>query len=373
MALSQDRAFSQAVAGPRHSGQEERIMFLRHLKLLLAALLLVVPCTFAQDDLEEAFADKRAELEQLHRDMGVAGSVDEYNRLKERYDRIAAEVRDLRRQIDAESNKDTACKSSINECTRAYKDREYVAARDAAIEAIGLCPDNPKAHYMLGLSQKRLGKFSEALAAFDAAAAADPGYHLAILEKGSTLATELQRPTEGLRVLDQLIADQPQLARAPFEKGLILMRQKDFSAAARAFDAAVSVDPDYTKAWIALAQAHVEAKDCNRALAAVEGALQDRGNRSISEAYFYQAVAYNQCGRFAEAETAVQACLDQINRLRTNKSFIQGGAWYERGVALDQRERHADAIRAFEEAASSREWSQSARYEIDRIRREQGL
>jgi len=340
---------------------------------LLAALLLAAPGARAQDDPEEALAEKKARLEELHREMGVAGSREEYDRLNAEYGRLAAEFKDLKRQIDAEANADTACKTAINDCNQAYKDREYAAARDAATEAIRLCPENPKAHYMLGLSQKKLGKYAEALAAFDAAVAADDGYLKALLAKGSLLADEMSRPADGLQVLRQLAASHPGYAKAHFEMGLIHMRLKEFTSAAADFQRAVDADPDDTKAWVALAQALVEAKDCNRALAAVDGALKDRGYREISEAYYQQAVAFNQCGRFAEAQAAAEACLGQINRLRSNKSFIQGGAWYEKGLSLDGRERYSEALRAFEEAASSRDWSQSARYEIERIKKEQGL
>lgn len=375
MALSQDRAFSQPAAARvlRPKPQGDGPMITRFLHILLAASLLTGSWALAQDDLEEAFAEKKAQIEQLTKDMGVAGNPDEYNQLKARYDKVVAEAKDLKRQMDSESNKDTACKSSINACTQAYKDRDYGAARDAAKEAVGLCPENPKAHYMLGLSLKKLGKYSDALAAFDAAVAADPGYYKAILEKGSTLADEMQKPAEGIAVLKDLIDAHPNYARAHYETGVILMRQKNFPRAAEAFQGAVQADPDYTKAWIALAQARVEAKDCKRALEAVDGALKDRSYRGLSEAYYHQAVAYNQCGRFSEAEVAAKACLGELNRLRTNKSYIQGGAHFETGVSLENRERYADAIRAFERAASSREWSQSARYEIDRIKKDQGL
>lgn len=348
-------------------------MTTRLIHLLLAAMLLLAPALLAQDDLEEAFDAKKAQIEQLTRDMGVAGSPEEYDRLKVQYDKYVAEARDIKRQMDSESNKDTACKSSINACTQAYKDRDYAASRSAAQEAIGLCPDNPKAHYMLGLSLKKLGRFAEAIAAFDAAVAADAGYIKAILEKGSTLANEMNQPAEGVRVLDRLIAEQPANPRAYYEKGLILSRGKNFTAAAAAFQGAVDADAGYTKAWIALAQANVEIKDCRAALRAVEGALQDRAYRGLSEAWYHQAVAFNQCGDFASAQSAAEACLGDINRLKANKSFIQGGAWFEKGVSLENRELFAQAIAAYAKAAESREWKQNANFEIERIRKEQGL
>jgi len=337
---------------------------------LLILISLVLGAALAQTPAIDA---QKAEVNRLVEQMRVAGSTEEYNQLLELYNRAVAEVERLKAAEAAAGDEETACKSSINEANARYKENDFAGSREAAQRAVELCPDQPKPFYLLGVTEKRLGNHRQALEAFKGAIQADSNYVLAWYELGRLYAKQLQQVSKGLEILDRLLAIDPGYVKAYYEKGQIFSRQKNHSAAATSFRAAVDLDPGYTKAWDALANSYLELKNCRKALEAVDGALAEQGFRNLSQVYYHQAMAFNQCGRFAQTLEAVDNCLSRIRRQTGNKSFIQGGAWYEKGTALERMERYTDALQAFEAAGGFREWRQQAQYEIDRIKREQGI
>lgn len=344
--------------------------------MLNTCLTLLVALLFSLQPLhaETPSEAKKLEIDRLHQAMGIAGSAEEYNELKAQWEQAVADYRRLKSEEQAAGDKDAACKSSINSCNSAYKERDYAAAKSYAEAALEACPGNFKALYMLAKSERKLGQFQSALEHLDAAAAAEPGDARPLLEKGEMLAEDMGRISEGLAILDKAVQVDPSVAEdAYYDKGQILLKQKNYEAAAAALEAAVKANANHTRAWIALAHTYVEARNCQQALRACTGALKDNGYRGKSEVYFYQAAAYRMCGQYAKTIEASNACLEDINRLRRNKSYIQGGAHYEKGLALEALERYREAIGSFNEATGFREWKSSATYEIERIQREQGL
>ncbi|MFA7331466.1 MAG: tetratricopeptide repeat protein [Candidatus Delongbacteria bacterium] len=315
---------------------------------------------------------KKKEIEKITQEMGVAGSPEEYDALKKKYDAAVAEYKQLKSKVQSENDQDVACKSAINACNTAFKEKDYATARTQALAALKTCPDNPKAQYMLGLSEKKLGNYPAALAALDKAARLEPNDTRALLEKARLLAGEMKRTKDAADVLDAMIAKHPKEAKPWFEKGKIFLEQKNFELAIPALEQAVNVEPGFSRGWVVLAQACVESHDCNKALSAVEQALKDKANKDISEVYFQQAAAANQCAQYDKALAASDACLANIGKLKQNKSYVQGGAHFEKGVAYSKKGQTPAALKAFQEAAGFLEWRQSANYEIDAIKKDQG-
>jgi tetratricopeptide (TPR) repeat protein len=338
-------------------------------------ILLVVLGALCSPALAESPAEaKKAEIDRLHQAMGVAGSPAEYEDLKSQWETAVSEYRRLKAEEKAEGDKDAACKSSINECNSSYKERDYSNAKMYAETALKACPGNFKALYMLAKSERKLGEFSAALGHLDEAMAADPEDVRPMIEKGEMLAEDMGRLAEGLALLDQAAQKDPSKADdAYYNKGQILLKQKNFAAAASAFEQTVAARADYTPAWVALANCYYELKNPAKTLRAAEGALKDSNYRGRSEVLFFQAAAYRMNGQYDSAIGAAASCLDDINRLRRNKSYIQGGAHYETGLSLEAKGSFAQAIAAFDKAVGFREWKSSATYEIERIKREQGL
>lgn len=342
---------------------------MKRMFLMSLALVALAAAVLAQTPQLDA---KKKEIEKITQEMGVAGSTEEYDALKKKYDAAVAEYKSMKSKVQQENDQDVACKTAINACNAAFKDKDYGTARSQALAALKTCPDNPKAHYMLGLSEKKLGNYPAALAALDKAAKLEPDDDKALLEKARLLAGEMKRTKDAAEVLDALIAKNPKLAKPWFEKGKIFLEQKNFELAIPALEAAVKAEPGFSKGWAVLAQACVEAHDCNKALQATEQGLKDKANKDISELYFRQAEAANQCGKYDVALAAADNCLANIGKLRQNKSFIQGGAHFEKGIAYSKKGMTAQAKASFEQAATSLEWRQSANYELDVIKKESG-
>ncbi|MDP2360413.1 MAG: tetratricopeptide repeat protein [bacterium] len=315
---------------------------------------------------------KKKDIDRLVQEMGVAGSPEEYDALKKKYDTAVDDYRKLRARHQSENDQDVACKTALNSSIASYKDRDYTAARTHAMNAQKTCPDNAQAAYMLGLAERKLGNYQAALAALGKATQLDPEDTKAILEKARMLAGEMKRPREAADVLDAMIAQHPTEARPWFEKGKIFLEQRNFEMAIPALEQAVVVDPSFTRGWVTLTQACVEAHDCEKAIKAAANALKDKGNRDIAEVYYHQATAYNQCSQFDKAIEAADACLENVSKLKQNKSFIQGGAHYEKGVALMKRGMLDTAKKSFQDASAFIEWRQSANFELDAIKKDQG-
>ncbi len=315
---------------------------------------------------------KKKELEQLVQDMGNAASTDEYNQMLERYNALNREIKGLMADHSAATNKDKACAQSINSANDCLRSRDYACARDMAQRAIESCPDNPKAHYTLGLAEARLGNDSAAQAAYGQATTADPGYYKAWFSLGK-LHGKAGRSSAAHSAYDKALEINPSYAKAWYEKGLLEFNERDFGNAAKHFAKATDADASYTLAHEALGKTYIELKQCSKAITALDKALKDRGNRNIASAWYYKSHALNMCGRFNEAMQAAENCLEKLGSLRSNKAFVRGGAHFEKGTALAAQSSWQPALASFERATQERAWRDQASWEIDRIKKEQGL
>lgn len=97
-------------------------------------------------------------------------------------------------------------------------------ARIAFERAVQLEPENPKAHYHLGLSYEHLGRFSEAAAQYRAA-----------------------------------IAKRPQMLDAHYQLGSVLRMAGDDTNALLAFEGLLKVAPDNAGAWLTVAEIYEKA------------------------------------------------------------------------------------------------------------------
>ena len=346
---------------------------LRQFSTALLVCLLLAGRMFAQTPEIEA---KKQELENIRQQMGTASSTDEYNTLLEQYNAAGAEIQRMIRAHEAGNNEQAACAAGINNANDALRARDYAGAKAEAEAAIEACADasNPKPFYCLGLAEKGLGNGRAAASALQSAIAADSSYTKAWLVLARLQAKDLQQVGAGLATMDKLLEREPNNGEAWCLRGRIEADRRSYQNAINNLERGLELDGDQDNSWVLLVTTYVEAGQAQNAIRAAGRAVKAvPDSRNLAQIYFQQAHAYNMAGEFSRAISAADNALNNINRLRSKKSFIQGGAHYERGMALEQMENYQQALSSLGEAASTREWKQQANYEIDRIKREQGL
>jgi len=100
-----------------------------------------------------------------------------------------------------------------------------------------------------GRALGNLGRYAEALAAFDKALSLDPNLAFAWNGKGASLAN-LQRFTEALEAYAKAIELDPGMALVWINKGSVLGNLGQHAEALKAFSKAIELDPSSARAWI---------------------------------------------------------------------------------------------------------------------------
>ena len=125
---------------------------------------------------------------------------------------------------------------------------KYEEALQAYNKAIALKPDSHEAWYNKGVALRKLGKNEEALQAYDEEIAFKPDLHEAWYNKGNFLA-ELGREEETLQAYDKAIALKPDHQDAWCNKGNSLAELGREEEALQAYDKAIALKPDDYEAW----------------------------------------------------------------------------------------------------------------------------
>jgi predicted O-linked N-acetylglucosamine transferase (SPINDLY family) len=119
---------------------------------------------------------------------------------------------------------------------------EHVAALAQLRAACTLAPDDQAAHFLCGVCHHALGQLSEALAAFDTAAALDPANRDAAIAPIGLLC-ELGRADEALARCERLIAGAPDDPEFRFSAGLVRETRGELAFALACYDAALEREP----------------------------------------------------------------------------------------------------------------------------------
>lgn len=315
-----------------------------------------------------AIEAKKAELDKVVKEMGTAANKEEYDKLLVRYNALNAEIRSMMSDQGAADDKDKACKLSINAANEALRNKEYAAAKTSAQKAVEQCGDSPKAYYALGLACDRLGESGAAISAFRKTTELEPDNAKAWFSLGQAYSDAGNRDA-AIAALTKAGTVDAGYAKAWYELGNLFFNSKDFEAAITNYNKATKADDTYYLAWEGLGRTYIEMKNCEAAVAPLEKGLRDKGNKEIAAAWFYLAAAQNQCGQHEKALASVEQCMANLDRMGARKKSIRGGAFYEKGLALEGKGDVPGAVAAFTEAANEREWRDRADWELNRLKR----
>ncbi len=183
--------------------------------------------------------------------------------------------------------------------------QDFATALRCCEGATALQPRNDKAWFAKGYALDELGRYEEAIAAFNAALAIKPDKHEALNNKGTALG-KLGRYEEAIAAFDAALVIKPDKHDALYNKGIALGNLGRYEEAIAAFNAALVIKPDK------------------------------------HEALYTKGIALGKSGRYEEAIAAYDAALaikPDDHGLLNNK-----------GIALGKLGRHEEAIAAYDAA-----------------------
>jgi tetratricopeptide (TPR) repeat protein len=200
-----------------------------------------------------------------------------------------------------------------------------------------------------GNSLCKLGKYQEAIKAYEEALGIKSDKYEAQNNKGSALA-ELGRYQEAINAYDQALALKPDLYEALNNKGLVLAKLRRYEEAVTFYDQALSIKPDveifHNKGF-----ALVELGRYEEAITVYDEALAIDLN--LHETLNDKGVTLTELGRYEEAIAAY----DQALAIKPNDE-----AFYNKGVVLRNLGRYKEAIAAYDRALAIKPDKQEAHF-----------
>jgi tetratricopeptide (TPR) repeat protein len=200
-------------------------------------------------------------------------------------------------------------------------------------------PDNPRAHYNLGILLDRASRPTEATEQYEAALRLKPDYADAHNNFGSLLY-KTGRLAEAIAHYQHALDINPAFAEAYYNLGLALFNSHRVPEAVDQFEQALQLKPDYTSARTNLGIAFIKTGQVEAAITQFEQVLGV--TPEDAEAHFNLANALAQAGRLPEAVLHFQTTL------RLKPDFAE--AYNSFGIALAEADRLPEAISQFEHA-----------------------
>jgi len=155
--------------------------------------------------------------------------------------------------------------------------------------------------YNEGVDLGQLGKYEEAIKAYDEALKINPQLVEAWNNKGAALS-DIGRNDDAIKAIDQALKINPQYAGAWYNKGGALYDLGRNQEAIKAYDQALKINPQYADAWINKGIALDELKRYEEAIKAFDEALKINPQNAI--AWNNKGIILKNLGRNDEAKKA---------------------------------------------------------------------
>ena len=213
---------------------------------------------------------------------------------------------------------------------------EAIAAYDKALK---IKPDYHLAWDGRGVALNELGRYEEAIAAYDKALKIKPDFHEAWNNRGVTL-NKLGRYKEAIAAYDKAIEIKPDKYLAWHGRGNILEKLGRYKEAIAAYDKALEIKPDYHNARNGRGNILEALGRYKEAIAAYNKAIEIKPD--YHEAWNNRGIALRKLGRYEEA-------LASYNKSIEIKPDYHE-AWNNRGIALRKLGRYEEALASYNKA-----------------------
>ncbi|MBT8364900.1 MAG: tetratricopeptide repeat protein, partial [Deltaproteobacteria bacterium] len=223
---------------------------------------------------------------------------------------------------------------------------------------IEAAPENPVGYYQLGLVDKALGQFADALSNFDKALSITPRFvdvftnvilvHAAQKEFSKALA-KCDRQLE-------LYSDSPALSAVVHHlKGGLYLAQDKKTAAIDSFQAAIKENPNYLRPYYGLARIYLDQGQEDKAIAQYSALLKLNPNQA--QPHMLLGVLYDTQQRFDLSEKHYRAALE------INPEFVAAA----NNLAFILADQEKDLNKALELAQSAKERLPNSPYVMDTL------
>ncbi|MBD3167780.1 tetratricopeptide repeat protein [bacterium] len=344
---------------PAQHGEEptQGLKTMKRILFLVLAFALATGTVFAQTpEIEQ----KKEQLAEIRDKMANAGTPEEYDKLKEQYEALGAEIKQLVDALQADKQAKAQSIQFYNQANEKIKARRWGEAVNLYKQAVEKDPLLAPAYYMMGVAHQQMKNYEEALKAFTQAINVRSDYDKAYNAKGVVLLklSRLDEAIETYRRAVQLPSADPGVKSDALNgMGLTYNKMKKYDQAISAFQQAVMEDPDNHEAYFNMGRAYQVKKDHESAVEAYGNATKVKSDK---EKYWVAyADALNLSGNYSEAEQAARSAISV-------KSNSPGGH-FQLGWALEHLGRKQDALPHYEKARNDRQYRQSAEYQIKLI------
>jgi tetratricopeptide (TPR) repeat protein len=217
----------------------------------------------------------------------------------------------------------------------------YEEAIDAYNKAIEIKPDYHEVWYNRGIVLSALGRKEEAIGSYEKAIEISPNFHEAWTDRGAILCDCLGQYEEAVNSFEKALKIKPDFYQAWFNCGIALSNLGRYNEAIDSYDKVIDLNPYLYDAWI-----NRGAILCDRlgryeeAVNSFEKALEIKPDDH--DAWYNRGVSLSALGRNEEAI----ASYDQALEIKPNDPR----AWYNRGVSLSALGRNKEAIASYDQA-----------------------
>lgn len=191
-----------------------------------------------------------------------------------------------------------------------------------------------------GISLYKAKRTGEALKLLDQAVQKDPKNQRAFLFLGMIQYQRVADMTSGEKNLRKAIELKADDYEAQYHLGALLMRKKDWRAAASAFEAAIKSKPDHAESHLRLGYAMDHLEKFDRAQEAYRESIKADPRRP--EAYNALGNLYRRFEKYSHAAQVLK------NAVENNPDYAAN--YHDLGLVYQEQKRYADAIRLLEKA-----------------------
>jgi len=327
------------------------------------------------EEANAAYNKTQTQIRQLTVSMQEASDQDEYNKLKEQYDKLTTELEKyakIRVEYQREHKELTDVKKIFNEGNRFLKLRRYDEALAEFQNCIEMADEvnSPalnetvsNAYYQMGYVYNRNKNYTEAISAFDKSIDVNPNNTNSYYGKGNSLKA-LGKNVEAIELYRKAVEINPLNYRAYINMGTSYHTLEQLDKALEAFknaaNASENVNQPSEQAFAYWGRTLYEQQKYQEALIPLRKSISIKPNWT---AYYYSAEAFYRLGGYDEAIANAEDCL------KLKRGY--GGAYIVIGRSYKKKGSKVKALENFNFAMRDRNWRDTARYEIELM--EKGL
>jgi tetratricopeptide (TPR) repeat protein len=233
--------------------------------------------------------------------------------------------------------------------TTLARNRVYQSQLSLWQDTVRKSPDNPRAHYNLGLALRAAGQEQEAAAEFERTLALQPNHGFAFFElgKGELLAS---RWTEAARYFDAAVQADPHFVAARVNLGRALTELGRTAEALAQYEAALADEPGAPDIRTNQAALLIQVGRVGEGSAILREVLAN--SPELAEAHYHLGLALTKSGAAADAEAEFRTAVQQKPTFGAAQRAL-GNAQAARGDTVAAEASYREALRLDDRSAES--------------------